>query len=221
MFQGENMKPLTSLAVDEVQTRGIQLWHAKEKLIHSWDEALRLLPPSHDGLFRLIYENQLINCYQWHEEDKARIPHAPDSFLAQVKREIDASNQRRTDKIEEIDGYLVNWLADKLGQLDEDIPMNSETPGNIIDRLSILSLKIYHMRQETRRRDAPADNALRCRKKLEILWEQKKDLHQCLDQLIEDLIQGRKRLKVYYQLKMYNDPQTNPAIYLNLKQGSH
>jgi hypothetical protein len=212
------MRQLNSSAIEEVLVHVIQLWHAKEELIHTWNDALRLLPAEHSDLFKLIHEIQLINCYQWHEEDKARIPNAPDGVLAQVKRSIDASNQRRVDKIEELDKYLADWLAANLGRLDENIPMNSETPGNIIDRLSILALKIYHMQQETQRQDASPANILKCREKLGILQEQRKDLHECLDQLIKDLIQGRKKLKVYYQFKMYNDPETNPAIYLNSKQ---
>jgi hypothetical protein len=212
------MRQLESGAVEKIQTQVIHLWHAKEELIHSWQDAVALLPAASEGIMKLIHENQLINCYQWHEEDKSRIPNAPDSLAAQVKRSIDASNQRRTDKIEEIDSCLINWLNDGHGQPDENIPLNSETPGNIIDRLSILLLKIYHMQQEVQRLDALPDSVVKCQKKLEILLEQKADLQKCFDQLMGDLFKGTKRLKAYYQFKMYNDPQTNPAIYLNLKK---
>ncbi len=210
------MEQLNSSKIKNLQTQVIELWHTKEDLIHTWNDALRLLGTELQGSSKLVYDNQLINCFQWHQEDKSRTPNASDSILAQVKREIDSSNQRRVDKIEELDAYLVSRLVNKLGELDEHIPLNSETPGSIIDRLSILALKIYHMLQETKRPDAKADTISKCRKKLEILLAQQNDLGKSLDQLMQDLACGKRRLKVYYQFKMYNDPETNPAIYLSL-----
>ncbi len=200
--------------INELQIQLINNWHNKEELIHSWEDAKNILAEEYNGILRLVHDNQLINCFQWHEEDKARIPDVQDSFIAQIKRIIDISNQRRNDKIEEIDAALVAVLAEKVGILNNDIPINSETPGSIIDRLSILALKIYHMKQEVKRIDVKPDKLMLREDKLKILLEQQDDLSLSFTQLINELMCGKKRLKVYYQCKMYNDPDTNPAIYL-------
>jgi hypothetical protein len=148
----------------------------------------------------------------WHIEDEARAPGATDTELAAVKRRIDTTNQLRNDLVEDVDRALLAWLAER-GLPNEAAPLNSESPGLIIDRLSILSLKIYHTREEAERGDAPEGHAERNRERLRILEEQRTDLAGCLDALWAETLAGRRRFKLYRQLKMYNDPALNPAIY--------
>lgn len=148
----------------------------------------------------------------WHIEDEARAPGASDSELANVKRRIDRTNQRRNDLVEELDRALLDWLATR--ELpNPEAPLQSESPGLIIDRLSILSLRIYHTRQEADRLDAPDGHAERNRERLSILEEQRADLAGCLDALWRETLARSRRFKLYRQLKMYNDPALNPAIY--------
>jgi hypothetical protein len=148
----------------------------------------------------------------WHIEDEARAPGASDAELAHVKRRIDRTNQRRNDLVEQLDRALLDWLATE-ALPNPDAPLHSESPGLIIDRLSILSLKIYHTRQEADRLDAPDGHAQRNRERLSILEEQRTDLCYCLDALWHETLAGSRRFKLYRQLKMYNDPALNPAIY--------
>jgi hypothetical protein len=148
----------------------------------------------------------------WHIEDDARTPGATDKEIAGVKRRIDRTNQRRNDLAEEVDRMLWAWLAPQ-GLPRPDAPLNSESPGLIIDRLSILSLKIYHTREEAERRDAPAGHGERNRDRLKILEEQRNDLTACLHNLWSETVAGTRRFKIYRQMKMYNDPALNPAIY--------
>jgi hypothetical protein len=148
----------------------------------------------------------------WHIEDEARTPGATDAQLAAVKRRIDSTNQLRNDLVEEVDRFLIAWLNEH-GLPNREAPLNSETPGLMIDRLSILSLKIYHTRDEAVRADAPEGHAERNRERLSILEEQRADLAGCLDALWAETLAGTRRFKLYRQLKMYNDPALNPAIY--------
>jgi hypothetical protein len=148
----------------------------------------------------------------WHIEDEARAPGAMDAELAGVKRQVDQTNQRRNDLAEELDRALLGWLATQ-GLPNLEAPLHSESPGLIIDRLSILALKIYHTREETERNDAPPGHAGRNRERLAILEEQRADLAGCLDALWRETLKGTRRFKLYRQLKMYNDPSLNPAIY--------
>ncbi len=148
----------------------------------------------------------------WHIEDEARTPGATDAELAEVKRRVDATNQLRNDLAEGLDRALLEWLAAR--ELPSpDAALNSESPGLIIDRLSILALKIYHTREEAERPEAPHGHAERNRSRLAILEEQRADLAHCLDALWRDTLAGTRRFKLYRQLKMYNDPALNPAIY--------
>lgn len=148
----------------------------------------------------------------WHIEDEARTPGATDADLAGVKRRIDSTNQLRNDLAEDLDRFLLEELAPR--QLpDPGAPLHSESPGLIVDRLSILALKIYHTREEAERHDAPAGHEERNRSRLAILEEQRADLAHCLDALWRDTLAGTRRFKLYRQLKMYNDPTLNPAIY--------
>jgi hypothetical protein len=148
----------------------------------------------------------------WHIEDEARAPGATDAELAAVKRRVDRTNQLRNDLAEELDRVLVSWLEPR-GLPQFKAPLNSESPGLIIDRLSILALKIYHTREEARRADAPPGHAERNRGSLAILEEQRADLANCLNSLWSETLAGTRRFKLYRQLKMYNDPSLNPSIY--------
>ena len=148
----------------------------------------------------------------WHIEDEARTPGASDAEIADVKRRIDRTNQLRNDLVEELDRAMQSWL-DARGLPNPAAPLNSESPGLMIDRLSILALKIYHTREEAERRDAPPGHAERNRERLRILEEQRTDLAGCLDALWRETLGGTRRFKIYRQLKMYNEPTLNPAIY--------
>ncbi len=148
----------------------------------------------------------------WHIEDEARAPGATDAEVAQVKRRVDKTNQLRNDLAEKLDRTVAGYL-DSLGLPNLAAPLHSEPPGLIIDRLSILALKIYHTREEAERVDAPPGHAERNRQRLAILEEQRADLAGCLDALWRETLSGTRRFKLYRQLKMYNDPSLNPAIY--------
>jgi hypothetical protein len=154
----------------------------------------------------------------WHIEDEARAPGASDAELARVKRRVDETNQRRNDLTEELDRILETWLEGR-GLPRATAPLNSESPGLIVDRLSILALKIYHTREEAARSDAPEGHAERNRERLAILEEQRTDLAGCLDALWYETLSGTRRFKMYRQLKMYNDPALNPAIYGKVSSG--
>jgi hypothetical protein len=148
----------------------------------------------------------------WHIEDEARAPGASDADLAGVKRRVDLTNQLRNDLAEQLDRILLGWLEPK-GLPNPAAELNSESPGLMIDRLSILALKIYHTREEAERAGAPTGHATRNFDRLAILEEQRRDLAGCLDALWRETLQGTRRFKLYLQLKMYNDPALNPAIY--------
>jgi Protein of unknown function (DUF4254) len=163
---------------------------------------------SADGLMALAMAQHRANFELWHEEDKARAPGAPDAEIARVKRAIDVLNQRRNDLVEKMD----MWLIERLDQ-DAAAPLHSETPGLMVDRLSILTLKIYHTREEAHRTSATEEHRLRNAGRLALLEEQRDDLAGCLDALWAEVLEGTRRFKLYRQLKMYNDPELNPAVY--------
>ncbi|HMG86039.1 MAG TPA: DUF4254 domain-containing protein [Terracidiphilus sp.] len=155
----------------------------------------------------------------WHIEDEARTPGATDAQLADVKRRIDQTNQLRNDLAEDLDRTLLDWLAPQRLPA-EDAELHSESPGLIIDRLSILALKIYHTREEAERTDCAPGHTERNRSRLAVLTEQRTDLAQCLDLLWRETLDGTRRFKLYRQLKMYNDPTLNPAIYRSTQSES-
>ncbi|MDR1403016.1 MAG: DUF4254 domain-containing protein [Tannerellaceae bacterium] len=167
------------------------------------------------------YEPESIDCYlylknwidavQWHLEDIIRNPEVDPVEALAIKRRIDKSNQDRTDLVERIDGYFLNACKDV--QTAPAATVNTESPAWAVDRLSILVLKLYHMHQETVRPDASPAHRDACLRKLAVLQEQKEDLSAALDQLLNDIEQGRKYMKVYKQMKMYNDPALNPVLY--------
>lgn len=161
----------------------------------------------------LVLEQHRQNFDLWHAEDKARAPQATDSEIAGVKRRIDKLNQERNDFIERLDEQLLVLLRQRGCAAHEHAPWNSETPGGIVDRLSILALKVYHMREQEERADATREHGERCKAKRETLERQRADLATALRVLLEDLAAGRKQMKLYRQFKMYNDPALNPEIY--------
>ena len=148
----------------------------------------------------------------WHIEDRARAPYATDAALAEVKRAIDRTNQRRNDLAEECDRLLLAALA-PFGLPDTAAELHSESPGLMIDRLSILALKLYHTREELARAGTPSEHVQRNRERLAILTDQRDDLAACLRSLWQKVSDGQRRFKLYRQLKMYNDPALNPSIY--------
>ena len=165
----------------------------------------------------LVSMQHYVNFELWHQEDMARDPDAPDSKIAAVKRAIDVLNQRRNDMIEQMDQYLLDALQSKNIKYTADAEMNSETPGSIIDRLSINALKIYHMDEEIQRLDVTDEHRKKCSGKLSVLQDQRNDLIKSLERLLADLSSGKKRLKVYQQMKMYNDENLNPVLYQKWK----
>ena len=158
-----------------------------------------------------LYLKCWIDTVQWHLEDIIRAPHIDPVEALALKRRIDRSNQDRTDLVEEIDSYFRSLYSQV--QVLPDARLNTESPAWAVDRLSILALKIWHMREQTERSDASAEHVARCRAKLEVLLEQQRDLSEAIDQLLDDIAAGRKYMKVYRQMKMYNDPSTNPVLY--------
>ena len=174
---------------------------------------VQYIPESGDPLYQLVTEQHHTNFELWHEEDKARDPDASDEITATVKRSIDRLNQKRNDEIEKIDEALLDELRQRSVRIMADARLNSETPGSMIDRLSISALKIYHMDEETKREDASSEHQKNCEAKLMLLQEQRRDLGKCLMEFLEDLVFGRKTLKVYRQMKMYNDSSLNPVLY--------
>jgi hypothetical protein len=184
-----------------------------DELTSTWHSSANHSPEvaKPDWLARVGHQHRA-NFDLWHIEDEARAPGASDAALADVKRRIDQTNQLRNDLAEDLDRALLDWLTPQ-SLPNPDAPLNSESPGLIIDRLSILALKIYHTREEADRRDASAAHAERNRDRLRILVEQRADLGHCLDLLWRDTLAGTRRFKLYRQMKMYNDPTLNPAIY--------
>ncbi len=158
-----------------------------------------------------LYEKNMIDAVQWHLEDIIRDPAIDPVEALALKRRIDASNQHRTDMVEELDTYFRQKYASVVPQADATI--NTESPAWALDRLSILALKIYHMEREIERTDASAEHIAKCRGKLAVLREQLTDLTTAINQLLDDIEHGRKYMKVYRQMKMYNDPDTNPVLY--------
>jgi hypothetical protein len=169
-------------------------------------------PAADPAFLERVARQHRANFDLWHIEDEARTPGATDNDLARVKRLVDRTNQLRNDLAEELDRTLLAWLI--AHQLPNPAaPLHSESPGLMIDRLSILALKIFHTREEAERTDAPAGHAQRNRERLAILVEQRADLAACLDALWHETLAGARRFKLYRQLKMYNDPSLNPSIY--------
>lgn len=168
-------------------------------------------PYEREEIENRLYLKCWIDTVQWHFEDIIRDPHIDPVEALSLKRRIDRSNQDRTDLVEQIDSYFRLKYSDV--QILPDARLNTESPAWAVDRLSILALKIYHMREQAERTDATAEHREKCGAKLQVLLEQQKDLSLAIDQLLDDIQAGRKYMKVYRQMKMYNDPSTNPVLY--------
>lgn len=178
-----------------------ELWHCEVPQIHAEDSLLEVVRGLHWANFEL-----------WHQEDGARDLDAGDSAIAEAKRAIDRINQQRNNAIERIDELLLEFLAGK-NLPNPAADLHSETPGLMLDRLSILTLKLYHTAEQIQRQSAPAGHKERNRKRFTILETQRQDLTICLDALWRAVLHGERRFKLYRQLKMYNDPELNPMLY--------
>jgi hypothetical protein len=207
---------ISAAAIIDLQDRLTRAWHQLPSDTSKGSNAGA--EPADDWLGAVSRQHRS-NFDLWHIEDEARTPGVTDAELADVKRRIDPTNQRRNDLAEDLDLALLAWLKPR-GLPNPGAPLNSESPGLMIDRLSILALKIYHTEEEANRADAPAGHAARNHERLAILEAQRSDLAGCLDALWRDTLAGTKQFKLYRQLKMYNDPSLNPAIYRNLP-GKH
>jgi len=168
-------------------------------------------PYATESFEALLYHKNWIDTVQWHLEDIIRLPDINPTEALAIKRRIDKSNQDRTDRVEQIDDYFLE--AFKNIQAPAHTRINSETPAWLLDRMSILMLKIFHMEEQTKRTDANAEHLAKCQSKLNILLEQKTDMRAAFDELMEDIGKGARRFKVYRQMKMYNDASLNPMLY--------
>ena len=210
----------SSTRITALHDRGNAAWHRLPPATSAAPDPLAASPAAlaaavtaagvdDDPFLSLVAAQHLANFRLWHVEDLARIPSALDSEIAGAKRAIDRINQQRNDLAEQIDGALLASLESQ----SDTAHLHSETPGMMIDRLSILSLKLHHTIEEVSRPDAPSGHAQRNQERMHILQAQRADLAACLDLLWEDVTAGRRRFKIYRQLKMYNDPTLNPSLY--------
>ena len=173
-------------------------------------------PFSENSIENLMYLKNWIDTVQWHYEDIIRDPNIAAENGILLKRKIDRSNQDRTDLVEKIDDYYIELF--KNVNYSNESKLNTESPGWVVDRISILCLKIYHMQEQTERKDVSEEHVNNCIKKLSVLKEQQEDLSQSFNELLDDLENGVKKIKVYRQMKMYNDSSLNPVLY---KKKSH
>ena len=188
-----------------VFTKSINAYHILDDVNQSFEN-----PYAKDDIEHLLYRKNWIDTVQWHYEDIIRDPQINPKDALELKRKIDASNQDRTDLVEYIDSYFLKKYQSV--ELKENATINTESPAWAIDRLSILALKIYHMNEEATRTDASSEHLEKCQQKLAVLQEQKKDLSTAIDQLLADIERGAKYMKVYKQMKMYNDDELNPVL---------
>src|SRR5690606_27495187 len=197
---------MISSAANKIFQKVIEDYHVYDKI----DQPIEN-PYGRETLEHLLYLKCWIDTAQWHMEDVIRNPNIDPREGLYWKRRIDRQNQERTDTVEFIDSYYLQKFADVVALADAKV--NSESPAWAIDRLSILALKIYHMEQETKRTDVSKAHQDACQLKLDVLLEQRKDLSQSIDELLADIDAGKKYMKVYKQMKMYNDPNLNPVLY--------
>ena len=197
---------MISLTCIDVFRRSVSDFH-----VHNDVDAKMENPFLEGSLERLFYSKNYIDTVQWHLEDIIRDTQIDPLAALTLKRRIDKSNQDRTDLVEQIDDYFLSLY--KNTSVNDTATLNTESPAWAIDRLSILMLKIWHMNEEVLRADANDDHKQKCNAKLQILFEQEKDLSNAIDELIEDIASGKKIMKVYRQMKMYNDPSLNPVLY--------
>ncbi len=198
---------MTSAICNTIFDKAIHDYHIADNV----DSAIVNPYPAASLLEHLLYRKNWIDTVQWHLEDIVRNPSIDPVEGLGLKRRIDASNQERTDMVEYIDSYFLEQY--KNAPLNPDATINTESPAWAIDRLSILALKIYHMQAEVSRTDASPEHLEACTAKLSILLEQRKDLSTAIDELLDAIAAGTKLMKVYKQMKMYNDPALNPVLY--------
>ncbi len=196
---------LSSDLFNRILMESIEAYHVSEDI-----NAECYSPYTKDSIEGLLYQKNWIDTVQWHLEDSIRVKDIDPGKALAIKREIDASNQRRTDIVEEIDDYFFAKFSHVNPQ--PGARLNTETPAWAIDRLSILNLKLYHFKEELERDDADEDHLRKCKLKVDLLLAQHRDLTQALDELINDLASGTYIMKVYKQMKMYNDEELNPML---------
>lgn len=197
---------MTSQKYNQIFQQSIEDYHKNDHV----DTPIQNPFPS-GSLEHLLYLKNWIDTVQWHLEDIIRDPQINPEEALQIKRRIDRSNQERTDVVEYIDSWFLQKFKDVVP--DSEASINTESPAWAIDRLSILALKIYHMQVEAGRSDATVEHKKACQQKLDILLAQREDLSIAIDQLLEDIARGIKYMKVYRQMKMYNDESLNPVLY--------
>ena len=190
----------------EIFNKSINNYHIHDNVNHPCNN-----PFSENSIESLMYLKNWIDTVQWHFEDIIRDPNIDPEKGISLKRKIDRSNQERTDLVEKIDDYYIELF--KNVDSEENAKLNTESPGWVVDRISILCLKIYHMKEQAERKDVQIEHVNNCNNKLSILQEQQRDLALSFDELLEDLKKGIKKIKVYRQMKMYNDSSLNPVLY--------
>ena len=194
-----------SAFANKIFTESIERYHVKDDVYQPFEN-----PYAKDDIARLLYKKNWIDTLQWHYEDIIRNPRIEPKAALELKRKIDSSNQERTDLVEFIDNYFLKKYSSV--EVKANATINTESPAWAIDRLSILSLKIYHMQEETERSDASDEHIKKCGDKLSVLIEQQNDLSAAIDELLADIEAGDKYMKVYKQMKMYNDKELNPVL---------
>lgn len=195
-----------STIANEVFDRSVADYHKTDNVDAQIDN------PYRTGSFEaILYSKNWVDAVQWHLEDIIRDPEIDPKEALELKRRIDRSNQVRTDMVEDIDTWMRERYKDI--KVSDDATINTESPAWALDRLSILALKIWHMREQAERKDVDEAHLERSKARLEILLEQRMDLSLAIDQLLADIEAGRKYMKVYRQMKLYNDPSTNPVLY--------
>ena len=195
----------------EIFNRSIHDYHINDNVDQPCNN-----PFAENSIENLMYLKNWIDTVQWHYEDIIRDPNIAAENGILLKRKIDRSNQDRTDLVEKIDDYYIELF--KNVNYSNESKLNTESPGWVVDRISILCLKIYHMQEQTERKDVSEEHVNNCIKKLSVLKEQQEDLSQSFNELLDDLENGVKKIKVYRQMKMYNDSSLNPVLY---KKKSH
>ncbi|EAR02760.1 DUF4254 domain-containing protein [Maribacter sp. HTCC2170] len=190
---------------NKIFAKSIEKYHVIDAVDQQFEN-----PYSKDDVKHLLYRKNWIDTVQWHYEDIIRDPNIDPMAALSLKRQIDGSNQDRTDLVEYIDSYFLQKY--KSVQIKEGASINTESPAWALDRLSILALKIYHMQEEAYRNDASSEHITKCKEKLNVLLEQRVDLSTAIDQLLTDIEDGNKYMKVYKQMKMYNDDELNPVL---------
>lgn len=203
---------ISKLCIDVFQ-QSVKDYHVQDHVDHPINN-----PYGQQQFEHLLYLKNYIDTVQWHLEDIVRNPNIDPLDGIALKRRIDKSNQERTDLVEKIDDYFLHLFKDVVVLLDAKV--NTESPAWAIDRLSILALKIWHMQEEVNRKEADEAHRQKCEAKLTILLEQQVDLSTSIDELLTDIEAGRKKMKVYRQMKMYNDPSLNPILYHLAQQQS-